>query len=107
MRYSTQIKPISYVKTNAAELLDRIEDEREPIIITRNGEARAVLMDVHSYEQSQETLALLKILAIGQKQIEQGDTVLLSEAIQQLRSSRKAALPVRTKETRAVRNPKR
>ncbi len=107
MRYSTQIKPISYVKSNASELLDRIEEEREPIIITRNGEARAVLIDIHSYEQSQETLALLKILAIGEKQIEQGDTVLLSEAIRQLRSSRKIASPVRTKNTRAVHHRKR
>ena len=55
MRYSTQIKPISYVKAHAAELLDRITEEREPIIITQNGEARAVLVDVHTYEESQET----------------------------------------------------
>ena len=60
MRYSTQIKPISYVKAHAAELLDRITEEREPIIITQNGEARAVLVDVASYEQTQETLALLQ-----------------------------------------------
>ena len=51
MRYSTQIKPISYVKAHAAELLDRITEEREPIIITQNGEARAVLVDVHTYER--------------------------------------------------------
>ena len=48
MRYSTQIKPISYVKAHAADLLDRITQEREPIIITQNGEAKAVLMDIHS-----------------------------------------------------------
>ena len=46
MRFSTQIKPICYVKAHAAELLDRITEEREPIIITQNGEARAVLVDV-------------------------------------------------------------
>ena len=64
MRYSTQIKPISYVKAHAAELLDRITEEREPIIITQNGEARAVLVDVFSYEQMmEETQTLLKILA--------------------------------------------
>ena len=51
MRFSTQIKPISYVKAHAAELLDRITEEREPIIITQNGEARAVLVDVRSYEE--------------------------------------------------------
>ena len=73
MRYSTQIKPISYVKAHAAELLDRITEEREPIIITQNGEARAVLVDVHSYEESPGVaLALLQILAIGEKQIEAG-----------------------------------
>jgi prevent-host-death family protein len=76
MRYSTQIKPISYVKTHAAELLDRITEEREPIIITQNGEARAVLLDVASYdEMMQETQALLKILAMADKEIEAGDTV--------------------------------
>ncbi len=79
MRYSTQIKPISYVKANAAELLDRINEEREPIIITQNGEARAVLMDVTSYEQTQETLALLKVLAIADKEIEAGETVSAQE----------------------------
>jgi prevent-host-death family protein len=88
MRYSTQIKPISYVKTHAAELLDRITEEREPIIITQNGEARAVLVDVHSYEESQETMALLKILAIGKKQIEAGQTYLLDEVISELRGKR-------------------
>jgi len=62
MRYSTQIKPISYVKAHAAELLDRITREREPIIITQNGEARAVLVDVRSYEESQERLAMLQIM---------------------------------------------
>ena len=79
MRYSTQIKPISYVKAHAAELLDRITEEREPIIITQNGEARAVLMDVASYEETQETLALLKILAIADKEIEAGETVSAEE----------------------------
>ncbi len=93
MRYSTQIKPISYVKSHAAELLDKIAEEREPIVITQNGEARAVLLDVHSYEESQETLALLKILAIGEKQVEQGQTYPLSEVIAEIRrrQSRRSA----------------
>ena len=70
MRYSTQIKPISYVKAHAAELLDRITEEREPIIITQNGEARAVLMDVASYEPMEhETLTLLKLLAYADKEM--------------------------------------
>jgi prevent-host-death family protein len=81
LRYSTQIKPISYVKSHAAELLDRIAEEREPIVITQNGEARAVLVDIASYEQSQETLALLKVLAIADKEIEAGDSLPIEEVM--------------------------
>jgi prevent-host-death family protein len=88
MRYSTQIKPISYVKAHAAELLDRITEEREPIIITQNGEARAVLVDVASYEESQEALAMWQILAIGKKQIEAGQTYPLDEVIAKIRNRR-------------------
>jgi prevent-host-death family protein len=91
MRYSTQIKPISYVKAHAAELLDRITEEREPIIITQNGEARAVLVDVHSYEKSQETMALLQILAIGKKQVEAGETYPLAEVIGKIRGRHSAS----------------
>ena len=82
MRYSTQIKPISYVKAHAAELLERITQEREPIIITHNGEARAVLMDVVSYEQRmEETQTLLKLLALADKEIEAGETVPIEEVM--------------------------
>jgi len=88
MRYSTQIKPISYVKSHAAELLDRIAEEREPIVITQNGEARAVLLDVHSYEESQESLALLQILAIGKKQFEAGQARPWHDAIGAIRKRR-------------------
>jgi prevent-host-death family protein len=86
MRYSTQIKPISYVKAHAAELLDRITKEREPIIITQNGEARAVLVDVASYDASQETMAMWQILAIGKRQMEAGQTYPLTEAIEKIRN---------------------
>jgi len=89
MRYSTQIKPISYVKAHAAELLDRITEEREPIIITQNGEARAVLVDVHTYDASQETLAMWQILAIGKQQIETGQTYPLAEVIAKIRNRAK------------------
>ncbi|HTJ29961.1 MAG TPA: type II toxin-antitoxin system Phd/YefM family antitoxin [Acidobacteriaceae bacterium] len=86
MRLSTQIKPISYIKSHAAEVLNRLDEEREPIVITQNGEARAVLMDVKSYEQSQETLAMLRILAIGEQQVQEGKVVPLGEAAAGLRA---------------------
>jgi len=60
VRYSTQIRPISYLKANAAEVLQELNDRRKPMIITQNGEAKAVIKDVESYEETQETLALLK-----------------------------------------------
>lgn len=72
MRYSTQIKPISYLKAKAADVLEEIAKTREPLIITQNGEAKAVLQDVRSYEQTQETLAFLKILAVGEQEIRDG-----------------------------------
>lgn len=72
-------------------MLDRLQQDREPIVITQNGEARAVLMDVHTYEESQETLALLQILAHGKKQIESGETIPLPEAIHRLRTSLRAS----------------
>ncbi|WP_211453218.1 type II toxin-antitoxin system Phd/YefM family antitoxin [Collimonas antrihumi] len=72
MKFSEQIKPISYLKSHAAEIIRDFDDNRNPLIITQNGEAKMVVIDIRSYEQQQETMALLKILALGQKQIEQG-----------------------------------
>ena len=72
MRYSTQVKPISYLKANAAEVLATLSEQREPLVITQNGEAKAVLQDVASFEETQETLALLKLLALGNQDVEAG-----------------------------------
>jgi prevent-host-death family protein len=72
MRFSTQVKPISYLKSHAAEIIDAITENREPMLITQNGEAKLVVMDVKSYEEQEETMALLKILALGNREIEQG-----------------------------------
>jgi prevent-host-death family protein len=88
MRYSTQVKPISYLKANAAEVLTHIAEQREPMIITQNGEAKAVLQDVASYEETQETLALLKILAIGTQEVAAGKLKPASEVIARLRAKR-------------------
>jgi prevent-host-death family protein len=72
MKPSTQIKPISHLKAHTAEIVRRLSEEREPLIITQNGEAKVVMQDVKSFEETQETLALLKILALGNRQIEEG-----------------------------------
>lgn len=89
MRYSQQIKPISYLKANAAEVMTNLTESREPLIITQNGEAKAVIQDIASYEETQETLALLKILALGQKQLEAGQVTDVKEVVKRLKSKRK------------------
>ncbi|MCJ7795522.1 MAG: type II toxin-antitoxin system Phd/YefM family antitoxin [Thermoleophilia bacterium] len=88
MKYSTRIKPISYVKSNAAEIIRELADQREPLVITQNGEAKAVLQDIASYEETQETMALLKILALGNRQIEEGKVVPASQVIRRLRGKK-------------------
>jgi prevent-host-death family protein len=88
MRYSTQIKPISYLKANAAEVLDELNQLRKPLIITQNGEAKAVLQDVASYEETQEAMALLKILALGNQQIAQGKVKPVADVVKRLRAQK-------------------
>ena len=85
---STRVKPISYVKANAAELIRELAEKREPLIITQNGEAKAVMQDLATYEATQETLALLKILALGRRQVEEGRTVPAEEVFRRLRERR-------------------
>ena len=90
MRYSSQVKPISYLKANAAEVLLQLAAQREPMVITQNGEAKAVIQDVASYEETQETLALLKILALGNQDIESGKFKPVTEVVARLRAKRAA-----------------
>ena len=88
MKYSRQIKPISYLKAHAADVVRDLSERHEPMVITQNGEARLVVQDVESYEQTQETLALLKILALGNQQIEAGRVVDVKQAFQRVRQNR-------------------
>jgi prevent-host-death family protein len=90
MRYSSQVKPISYLKANAAEVLAQLGQQREPLIITQNGEAKAVLQDVASYEEAQETLALLKILALGAQDVADGKLKPVADVVARLRAKRAA-----------------
>ncbi|MDZ4372274.1 MAG: type II toxin-antitoxin system Phd/YefM family antitoxin [Phenylobacterium sp.] len=85
MRYSSQVKPISYLKANAAEVLTKLREDGQPLIITQNGEAKAVLQDVASFEQQQESLALLKVLALGVAQVGAGQVKPARAVIQSLR----------------------
>ena len=88
MRYSTQIKPISYLKANATEVLLQLTEQREPLVITQNGEAKAVLQDVASFEETQETLALLKILALANQDVAAGKVKPVADVVARLRAKR-------------------
>jgi prevent-host-death family protein len=90
MRYSSQVKPISYLKANAAEVLLQLTRQREPMVITQNGEARAVIQDVASFEETQETLALLKILALGNQAVEAGRVKPVAKVVARLKAKRVA-----------------
>ena len=88
MHYSYQIKPISYLKANAADVLLQLAERREPMVITQNGEAKAVIQDIASYQETQETLALLKILALGNREIEEGKVKPIANVVERLRSKK-------------------
>jgi prevent-host-death family protein len=88
MKLSTQIRPISYLKAHAAEIVRMLAEQREPLIITQNGEAKVVIQDIDSYEQTQQTMALLKILALGMRQIEEGSVLPARDVIKRLRKQK-------------------
>jgi prevent-host-death family protein len=73
MSLATQIKPISYLKSSAADIVKNFATNPEPLIITQNGEAKMVVMDIEEYERQQETLALLKLLALSRNDFANGD----------------------------------
>lgn len=84
MRFSSQIKPISYLKSHTAEIVKTLSDSREPMLITQNGKAKLVVMDVKTYEEQMETFALLKILALGRREIERGEFESVEDVFEEL-----------------------
>ena len=89
MKLSTQIKPISYLKAHASEIVRTLGDRGEPMVITQNGEAKVVLQDIDSFETTQETMALLKVLALGIRQIEAGQVEPAADVIARLRERKR------------------
>ncbi|AHF09250.1 MULTISPECIES: type II toxin-antitoxin system Phd/YefM family antitoxin [Dehalobacter] len=75
MNIKDDIRPISYIKANAAEVLDQVNESRRPVYVTQNGEAKAVLLDTESYEKMKNTLGLLKLLTQGESDIVNGNVL--------------------------------
>ena len=91
VKLSKQIKPISYLKAHTAEIVRTLGETQEPLIITQNGEAKVVIQDIDSYEEMQNTMALLKILALGNRQIEARETQPASNVIARIRERSRGA----------------
>lgn len=72
MKLSTHIKPISYLKSHTAQIVKELSESREPLVITQNGEATMVVLDIKSFEERENTLAMLKLLALGNRELELG-----------------------------------
>ncbi len=88
MSLTTHVKPISYLKANAAKIAAELKDDGEAYIITQNGEAAMVVQSVAEYEQTQETLAMLKMIAQSDRDIKQGKVHDAKTVLAQLRSRR-------------------
>jgi len=86
MKISEDIKPISYLKARAADLLRQINETRRPVIITQNGEPRAVLQDPESYEKMRNAIGLLKILSISEEEIKSNEVMTSKAAFERIQS---------------------
>ena len=85
MKFSESIKPISYLKAHASEVIRDVAENQKTLVITHNGEAKVVLQDVKVYEQTQEALALLKILALSGKNMKQKNYKPLDKTLKDVR----------------------
>jgi prevent-host-death family protein len=85
MRLNEDIKPITYMKSRAAELLRTVGETRRPVVITQNGEPKGVLVDVTSYQELRDAVLLMKLIAQGEADVRAGRTVPQDEVFRKLR----------------------
>lgn len=86
MKFSEAVKPISYLKTHASEVVRDVSENQKTLVITHNGEAKVILQDVKVYEKTQESLALLKILALSGKEIRKGNYRPIEQSFENIRN---------------------
>lgn len=84
MKIKEDIKPISYLKSRSADLIAQINETHRPVIITQNGEPRAVIQDAESYQKTMNSLNLMRILAHGEKALQVGDTIIQDDLFRQI-----------------------
>lgn len=88
MKLSKAIKSLSYVKAHASEIINGFAEDESPVIITQNGEAKAVLMGIKEYEDMQESFAMLRILNMGLRDVEEGRVKPAKQVFEELRARR-------------------
>lgn len=89
MKLSEMVKPLSYFKSHASEVVREVSDKHTPVVITLNGEAKAVLQDIREYEKDRETMALLKILALSRKSMGEGKARTAGDVFRNIRKKAK------------------
>ena len=84
MKITEDIRPVTYLKSRAADLLTQINETHRPVIITQNGEARAVLQDPETYERMRSAIGLMKLLAQGEEDLRRGLTITQDKLFERL-----------------------
>jgi prevent-host-death family protein len=79
------IKPISYIKANAAQMMKYVNERKNPVIITQNGEAKAVLVDIETYQDTEDAFSLMNIIKIAEKDIKSGNVKKADEVFKNLK----------------------
>src|SRR3989337_1507736 len=97
MKPSQDIKPVTYLKTQSADLIQSVSRSRRPLVITQNGVAKVVVQDIKSFERDRETLLLLKLLSQGVSDIEKGDFIDQDLLFQRIEKKLSAHNPLRVK----------
>jgi prevent-host-death family protein len=86
MNLKEAVRPITHLKTHTAEAVREVAEKGRPMVVTQNGEAKAVLMDIATYDRWRSAMALLKLIAHGQRDVEHGKTVSQEEAFARARA---------------------
>lgn len=86
MNFKSDIRPVSYVKSNAAEMLRHVNESRSPIVITQNGEAKAVLIDTASYQEMKDALGFMKLISQSEHGLQHEKTMSHEDAIRAVRN---------------------
>ena len=86
LNLETDIRPISYVKAHTAEMIKQVEDRKNPVVITQNGEAKAILLDVNSYQKMVNSINLLKVISIGENDFRNNRTFTNEEVDSEVQS---------------------